>query len=181
MAKTDNIIEIEIDGPQNENLVFRPLQRTIRGRFDFNRVAEPTARMKLNQWGGAIPGQRLRVDLDKQEATIVDGLHDPQHAATRKTIINSGQYELPPAEEVIPNIHVPTWLHYLKLAVSSGIARVIQGVLPDRVNGIPQTSFYTRPASQSTDRVADAIDNMAKALETNTQLVAAMLKRLESK
>lgn len=181
MVKADNILEIEIDGPQNENLVFRPLQRAIRGRFDLNRVAEPTARMKWNEWGGVIPGQRLRVNLDTQEATIVDGLHDSQHGALRKKIADSKQWELPPAEEVIQNIHVPTWLHYIKLAVSSGVAKVVQGVLPDKINGIPRTSFYRAPASQSTDRVADAIDNMAKALETNTKLVEAMLKRLESK
>ena len=39
-------IQIEIDGKHNENLHFRPLQRTIRGRFDFNRIGEPMAKLE---------------------------------------------------------------------------------------------------------------------------------------
>ena len=61
--ETDNIVEIEIDGPRNESCVFRPLQRRIRGRFDLRRVAEPKAMLLHPQHPDPIPGQRLRLNI----------------------------------------------------------------------------------------------------------------------
>ena len=41
-AKADEqIVEFEIDTPNNSNFYFRPLMRQVRGTFDFRRVKEP--------------------------------------------------------------------------------------------------------------------------------------------
>ena len=50
-------IEVSIDDPHNHSLHFRPLQRTVRGGFDFNRLAEPMAKVEASKWPGPIPGQ----------------------------------------------------------------------------------------------------------------------------
>ena len=57
-------IEIEIDGPCNERLHFRPLQKSIRGRFDMMRIGEPMAKVKAQEWPTAIASQRLGIGPD---------------------------------------------------------------------------------------------------------------------
>ena len=44
-------LAVEIDGPKNECLSFRPLQRKVRGRFDIARDSEPQSKLAA----GTIP------------------------------------------------------------------------------------------------------------------------------
>ena len=140
-----NVIEIEVDGPRNECLVFRPLQRRLRGRFDLNRVAEPLAAMRRTQWPDVIPGKRLGVDTETREAYIAEPLHSPEHAATRERIEARGM-RLPPERETFPDVDLPTWLTYMKQAVDAGVARVTTGELPAKIEGKPRRSFIIAPA-----------------------------------
>lgn len=163
-------LEIEIDGQHNENLHFRPLQRSIRGRFDFNRVAEPMARLKAGDWPTPIPSQRLGVDREGV-GYLVEPLHDDKHAATREKIKKRGM-ELEPKLQVFENIDLPTWYFWLKRAVESGIAKIVSGKLPDRIDGEPRKNFILNEPEQS------ATDKLTAAIEKQTAMFAKLLEKL---
>lgn len=169
MVKTATV-EIEIDGPCNENLHFRPLQRAVRGRFDLNRVGEPMARMKSVEWPRPIPSQRLGIDADGS-GYILEPLHDAENAAMRERIEKQGM-KLAPACETFDDVHLPTWLFWIKRAVESGVARVVAGTLPQRIDGTPKRNFIVDRPAQSTG------DRLAAAIERQNELFERLLERL---
>ena len=122
-------IEITIDGPRNDNLRFPPLQRTLRGTFDLNRVNEPLARMKYTEFPRPIPGLVIVVDAEKKTGEIRDPLHDAEHAAIREKI-QSMSMKLGPAVERFENIDANTWLFWMRRAVASGTCKIVSGKFP---------------------------------------------------
>lgn len=169
MAKNETLLEVEIDGANNEQLYFAPIQRRIRGRFDFGRVAEPQAKLLTNKYPLPIPGQRLSLDTATGEAAIVEPLHEAEHARTRR-IIEKGK-AIAPERESLGIAHVPTWLFWIKRAVEAGLARVTKGTLPATIEGEPQRSFFSQSAKNTDDR-------LAAALEANTAVMREMLAQL---
>jgi len=168
MVKTNNTIAIEIDGAHNEQLRFRPLQRSIRGRFDLNRIREPQARMKTTEWPEPIPSQRIGIDLDSGTGFIVETIH--QHPAIKARIEQRGM-QLAPEREEFSNVDLPTWLYWIKQAVESGLAKVVVGELPERIEGEPQMEFVVQ-------RGPDTNDRLAAAIESNTAVLSALLEKL---
>ena len=163
-----NTIEIEIDGKRNEALRFRPLQRTIRGRFDLNRVAEPQARMKTTEWPEPVPSQRIGIDLDAGTGFVLEPIH--QNPVLKSRIEKRG-LQLAAEREEFKNVDLPTWLFWIKRAVDSGLAKVVVGELPAKIEGEPQMDFIV-------SRKADTNDRLAAAIEANTAVLAALLDRL---
>ncbi len=122
-------VEIKIDGSRNDNLHFKPLQRTLRGTFDLNRVPEPLARMKFNEFPKPIPGLHIAVDAENKTAKISDPLHDAEHFAIKEKIEALGM-KLGPAVERIENIDTNTWLFWMRRAVVNGTCKVVSGNFP---------------------------------------------------
>ncbi len=123
-------VEIKIEGPQNNNLHFKPLQRTLRGTFDLNKVPEPLARMKISEFPRPIPGLHIAVDAEKKTATITDPLYDAEHVAIKEKIESLGM-KLGPAVETFENIDVNTWLFWMRRAVSAGPCKIVAGKFPE--------------------------------------------------
>lgn len=157
-------IEIEIDGSHNENLRFRPLQRSIRGRFDLNRVAEPMARLKSAELPLPIPGQRLGIDPDGT-GFIAEPLHDDAHAPIRERAAKAGM-TLEPAVQEFPGIDLATWYFWLAKAVESGIAKVVKGKLPEKIDGEPKRNFlFADPKPSPVDKLTAAIERQSVLFE----------------
>lgn len=164
-------VELEIDGEHNECLGFRPLPgRSIRGRFDMNRISEPMARIKATEWPTPIPSQRIGID-DDGNGFIVEPLHDAEYAPLREKILKTGQ-TLEPALTTIENIHAPSWLFWLRRAVESGIAHVVRGKLPDKIDGKPRMNFITN------ERGPSSSDKLTAAIERQSALMERLLERL---
>lgn len=123
-----SVIEIEVDGPDNGNLFFLPFGRPVRGRLDFLRVREANARVKVDQFPNGIPGQRIRFNPASGTASVVEPLHDQEHARTRETVEARGYKLDPPQQEITAD--TPTVLYWARRAVESGSARVIKGEFP---------------------------------------------------
>ena len=157
-------IEIEIDGDRNESLRFRPLQRSIRGRFDLNRIAEPQARLRAAELPLPIPGQRLGID-PSGTGYLIEPLHDEDHATIREKIEKKGM-KLEPELTEFPNIDLPTWLYWLKRAVESGIAKITKGKLPDKIDGKPRKNFVmAEPEPSVTDKLTAALEKQSVLFE----------------
>jgi len=166
-------VEIEVDGEHNENLIFAPLQRSIRGKFDMLRVAEPMAKMKASEWPEPIPSQRLGIEPDGT-GYLREPIHDEEHAPIREKIEKAGM-SLEPALTEFGEVDATTWLHWIKLAVESGLAKVVSGKLPDKIDGKPRMNFLlNEPKPSTTDRLATAI-------EQQTAMLAKVLERLGDK
>jgi hypothetical protein len=137
-----NVIEIEVDNAQNGQLHFLPIGRSLRGRFDPARDTEPQARLLLIDYPRGVPGQRLALDADAGTAWLTDGLHDAEHKEAREKLKRKG-YALPPEREelTLQKGDVPTWLYWIKRAVESGLARLVRGKLPDKIEGPVKKSF----------------------------------------
>ncbi len=167
-------VEIEIDGSRNNCLCFRPLPgRTVRGRFDLNRVAEPMARLKTAEFPEPIPGQRLGIQPDGT-AYLAEPLHDAQHGPLRERIEKMG-LKLEPAVTTFEGVHLPSWLYWMARAVQSGVARVVSGQLPDKPGGEPRRNFIMATPERS------PIDKLTQALERQSALFERLLERLGEK
>ena len=163
-------LEVEIDGPHNEQLHFAPLQRNVRGRFDFMRIGEPMSKIKAVEWPVPIPSQRLGIDPDGN-GYIREPLHDGEFAPIREKIESQGM-KLEPAVQEFPGIDVVTWLFWLKLAVESGLAKVVSGKLPDKIEGTPKMNFILNEPPTS------AVDKLTSAIERQSQLFERVLEKL---
>src|SRR5437867_3690573 len=95
-----NVIEVEIDTPNNGVLYFQPLDRKIRGRFDFARDSEPLAKVHMAEFPKGVPGQRLGIDLEAGVAYVAEPLHGAEYQAIRERIKKRG-FGLPPERETV--------------------------------------------------------------------------------
>ena len=123
-------LEIELDGPHNECLHFRPLARSLCGRFDLNRCCEPQARMMTTRFPKPIPGLKLGIDTDTAQGYLIDPLHDAEHAPTREQIEGMG-LKIGKRRETFDTVHVSTWLFWMQRAVQGGWATLVDGKFPD--------------------------------------------------
>lgn len=168
--KAANIVEIEIDGPQNQSHYFRPMQERIRGRFDAQRLLQRDdgAGRLAREWPDAIPGQRLLLDFDSGNAYLTEPLHDAEHAALRAKIEAKG-FTIAERRRELPAVDVVTWAYWMASAVSAGVARIIRGEIPDKLDGEPQTQFIVK-------RQQDPLERLAAAVEQQNELMLRMLK-----
>jgi hypothetical protein len=165
-----NTIEIEFDGPLNQQVLFQPLGRAMRGRFDTRRMAN--AGKLFHQWPESIPGQRLQLDVTTGAAEIIEPLYLAEFAPIRERIEQRG-WKLPPERETV-QAHVPTWLHWLKGLIDAGKAKLLSGTLPDKIDGKPQLRFHSTEQPEPIDKLTVAIT------EQNT-LLAKLLSTLANK
>lgn len=158
-------LEIEIDGPHNENLRFRPLQKEIRGRLDWTRIGDPEAHRIAVTFGGLpIPGQRIGFDDATGRGYVIDPLHDAEHAALVEKIKARGM-RLPPAREEIEGADRVTWLYWMRQAVRCGLARIVAGKLPDDLDETKvRRDFIFAPKQPTpTDKLTAALSAQAAA------------------
>lgn len=162
----NNVIEIEVDGPSNPNLLFLPLARRVRGRFEWRRVKEPLAMVTATGWPDdmSIPGQRIGLNVDTGEGYLLEPLQGDENVATFEKIKREG-FSLPPAREEFKGVDVATWLHWMKRAVRAGTARVVQGKLPEKIDGKPKTDFFgAHPTEDPRDKLIGKLIDMVAGL-----------------
>ncbi len=176
MVQNSPHLEIEIDGPCNESLYFRPLSRSIRGSFDFLKVKEPMAAVASNQWPVVIPSQRIGIDPDGC-GYIKEPLHDALYTETKEKIISDGT-KLEPAYQEFDDCHLPTWQHWIKEAVRSGIARVTSGKLPKTIEGKPRLNFLHSREPGIEEKLTAALEKQNELLEKQTATFAKLIERL---
>jgi len=169
----DETIEIEVDGSTNDQLYFFPLGRPVRGRFDYNRVAEPKAKMLTNQWPTPIPGQRLAVNPATGEAQLIEGLRDPEHQMIREAAERRGRI---PQNETFRDVDTATWLFHMRNAVECGLARIVRGAFPDKIEGTPKTSLFPRQKG-SNEQLADAIKEQTAVMREMMMMLAQQNQR----
>lgn len=168
-----NQVEIEVQGPHNESMYFRPLLKSIRGRLDLMQVGEPMAKVKASEWPGPIPGQRLGVDAEGIGYHL-EPLHQDEYLPFKEKIESRGQ-KLQDEMETYENIDTNSWLFWIKRAVEDGIAKVVKGKLPEIIEGeIRKNYVVSRPTHSTTERLANAI-------ERQNELMAALVEKLTTK
>lgn len=163
----------EIDNQHNQSLYFRPIQRSVRGRFDYLRCGEPMAKVVGASEPGPIPSQRIGFDLDRGVGFVEETLHAPEHKAIRERIERRGR-TLPPEREDFPDADESTWLFWLGSAVKAGIAKIVSGKLPEKLKGKPKVNFITNERRPENDRLAAAIEKQNTLFEA---LLAELKKR----
>lgn len=168
-------LEIEIDGPHNEALHFAPIQRSVRGRYDLLRVGEPMAKIAAQQWP-IVPSQRLGIDPDGN-GYLFEPLHEPEHGAVRDKIAKLGM-RLEERVQHFPDIHLPSWLFWIKQAVASGIARVTKGQLPETIDGEPRKNFIlAEPEPTNTDKLTTALTEQTAAFNRLSDLLVKLVEK----
>lgn len=156
-----NTIEVEFDTPLNANVLFQPLQRTLRGRFDVRRMKD--AGRLFSEWPQPIPGQRLSVNLDNGECHVIEPLWEVEFSAIRERIESKGM-KLAPGRETVQA--QPATLHYwLKQLIDSGKCKVVSGELPSKVDGVPQKRFHSTEQPDAVDKLTSAIERQTAAIE----------------
>jgi len=165
MVKASDTLTVEVAGPQNENLWFLPLDRRIRGRFDPTKIPEVSGAL-MRRFPAGIPGQRIGVCLSTKTGFLQEPLHAPEFNAVAAECKKVGA--LPPEREEFANIDLATWLHHISGAVKAGKAVIVEGTLPDRIDGEPVLSLVGR-------KVENPIKELAAAIRDQTAILAKVL------
>ena len=167
-------IEVEIDDRHNHSFWFRPIQRLVRGSYDYNRHSEPQAKVEASKWPGPIPGQRLGIEPDGT-GFIREPLHDDEHEPVREMILKKG-VTLEPKVQTFDAIDLPSWLFYITRAVEAGIAKVVKGELPAKIDGKVKHNYVFN------EEVAESpTDKLTAAIEGQTAVMTKLLERLADK
>src|SRR5947208_587388 len=74
-----NVLELEVDHPQNHDWFFPPMERKIRGRIDFQRERQADYWKLRDDFPRGLPGQRLTIDLDAGQVTLSDPIHQDEN------------------------------------------------------------------------------------------------------
>lgn len=168
------LLKVEISGPQNQQVYFQPLMRTLRGRFDLARVPEPNAGKLRTMWPEPIPGQVIELDPLTGQGAIVERLYEPAFAAIRANIEAMGQ-KLPPEREPF-TLDVPTAIYWIGALIEGGTADVLSGTLP-KLTGVPMTRFHSSEPADPLTKLQTAFEQqtamLAKLVESVVQLAAA--------
>jgi hypothetical protein len=172
------ILEIEVDGPTNSDLLFEPIGDRVRGRFQPSRVKLEAAGALAMQLPDGLPGQRLRLDTAAGRGAVIEPLAAPEHAATRATLARlvtgdahatGDRLGFAPAVQEFPGVHVPTWLGWMLRAVRAGYARVVSGTLPDAVPADCKPRVFSSlsqpPAADARDLLIGELMRRLDALE----------------
>lgn len=170
-------VEVEVCGPNGQQLVFAPIGRSLRGYVDFSQAKSKSAMSLRDRWPDPIPGQVLGIGEDGAKY-VREPLYEPRYSATRKRI-DARCVELPPERETFDSETAETWLYWLRRAVDSGLARIIKGELP-AIESFPadvKKDFIFAPR-KSGPSLAESLDKMAEAIAANTAVLGELLKKL---
>jgi hypothetical protein len=75
-------------------------------------------------------------------------------------------------------VDLATWVYWTKRAVAAGVARIVDGKLPDSVPGTPRLRFLTTAEPEPIDRLTAAMDRQTAAFE---RLTAALTDALAAR
>lgn len=158
------ILEVAVETPKDGNLYFPPAKRTLRGRKDFNRMAQHEKNfMELAfHFPQGIPGTVIRIDLDEKQVWLCEPLHDGAWQAARDEIVSRG-IAIPPATEAIAGAYLPDWLHEIKRSLDAGYVRIVRGGLPRQLGEETKRPETIDPAERRIERLCDLVE---KLLET---------------
>ena len=145
-----NVVEIEVDSPKNGSLVFAPIQKKVRGRYDDSRVIAEYVKRDARKY----PGQVIGLDLESGVGYIRETLHEDRYESLRIRL--SQQWSIPQERREYQSTDVPTWLHWMRRAVDGGLARVVKGVLPEKIEGTPRKEWNV-PKSRNRARVLEKV------------------------
>lgn len=175
VATKNNIVEVEVAAQNGRKLFFRPIGRAVRGRVNFADIDQKRAK----RWPEPIPGIILGLNLETGEKYMRDPIHDDEYTSVRQRILHNG-YQLPPSREEFDSESLATWVYWLQRAVDGGCARVIKGQLPavESIEGEPRKSFISNPRRNPNANMAEAFSAMAKAVENQTKVLEALIKKL---
>jgi hypothetical protein len=155
------MVLIEIDGPRNECLIFRPLGKRLRGRMDLMRDTEPQARLKSNEFPLPIPG--LQIGWDDAGAFVAEPLQAPEHAALKERITRDG-FKLGPARQAFP-CDESTWCFWMQRACEAGLAKVVEGKF-GKLPGIPRKDFLNPvPQADNRDKLTQVLEKLLERLK----------------
>lgn len=180
------VIEIEVANDEvNSDMMFEPIQERLRGRFLPALVRQESAGKLAMKLPHGLPGQRVRLDLDKGTGEVIEPLADQSHAKTRLALAElltghpDGKVQFAPASRAYSAIHVPTWLAWMVKAVRAGYAKLVKGTLPENppADAKPRVfSSLSRPKDEPKPiGVGDIVAAIGKLSATERKELAALL------
>lgn len=160
----DIAVSIEVDSPRCGNALFPPADKTVRGRFSFQRVAKHSrdALLRHQEWGEhEFPGQVVAVTEDGKVGLVLEPMHEDQHAVARERLAKRGM-KLEPSRQEFPLADDESrrrWLWAMKRLVDSGVAKVVSGSFPRDLQAPPP-----KPSADPLERLTVAIESLLSRL-----------------
>lgn len=176
---TKGKVEIHIRSRAGSQVYFRPIGRPVRGYIDTAEFRTDIGQALKKVWAEPVAGQVLGVNFGTGEKYLREPLHDPKHRFVKEKIEGKG-LRIPEPMESFKSENMATWLYWMKRAVESGDAELIEGEFPslDSLNEPIRKTFVTNtpPPSSEATMVAEAFQAFTKVLERNNELLAKLVK-----
>jgi len=106
---------------------------------------------------------------------VREPLHDEQFAPIRERVLAKG-VSLEPAIQTFETIDLASWLFFIKRAVEAGIAKIVKGELPAKIDGKIRYNYVFNERTTETPT-----EKLTAAIERQSELMAALLERLAEK
>jgi hypothetical protein len=150
-----DVLEIEVDGPCNRNLAFSPADTIVRGRIRFDRMGRDIPPEVSRRYGtDTIPGQVIGFNTKTGQGYVRERLHEPEFASLTHKLRERATI----APEIVPlSVDKATMLHWMKRAVQDGDAKLLNGVMPEKIEGNPRLEFFVPERKPSEQRIANVL------------------------
>jgi hypothetical protein len=169
------LLEVEINGPRNEEFCFAPVQDRLRGRIELGRMTN--GYRLAERFPLSIPGQRIEYNLDTDECAIVEAIHDEPSV---KSQLEKQGFAIGPKRRELGKVDRPTYLFWIKRAIESGIATLLKGNVPE-IEGKPQVSFVNNHETTTNDKLAAAIEKQNEIAANQTKVMELLLAAMAKK
>lgn len=178
MVTKSKVVEVEMVTPNNRQVYFKPIGHKLRGRMDFTTARTRKEEDARKAWPEPVPGQRVCLDLGTGERYVREPLYDEDCEQTRAKIIRKG-YGLPPKRADYGGENMATWVHHLHKLINAGLARVVEGELPnvEDFDEEPRTRFITSEKKSDEARLTETIIPLTKAVERLADRVDAVIQQ----
>lgn len=133
-----NVVVIELDDKKNRCILFPPADEVLRGRRE---AANDTGRSShaLYNTLPTIPGIHIAVDLDEKAVGYFDPLGLPKYKDVLEKVSNFTGVMSREKSKPVPGKRwrnanqetINTWLWAMRVLVEDGMARLVQGEIPD--------------------------------------------------
>lgn len=163
-------IAIEISAPHNENVIFQPQQRVLRGEWLKSRLPsgvvfrEGAGLMKVDR----LPGLYVCLDIAGKRGRVLDPLSFRENRKLLREaaalMLGAGFTYQPVEEQILEDMNdsqVATWHHWMLQLVKDGFAKLVEGSAPfpkEPPKGRVKIDFFN--GSATAPRYKDQFDRL---------------------
>ena len=174
------MIVVECGNDKSHNVHFPPVVKNVRGRFNAQMIAarNPDASRLLRQFPDPVPGGRIYLDEKTGEGSILEPLRLDEFKDLRSLFEKRGIKV--PEDQHFQNVSVTDWLYCLKDLVDAGLATVLEGKIPSKIEGKRSKSFIVADAPDEMETLRATVAENSRVMRECVEAIKALAEAISN-